>query len=56
LSYLISENLNASALVLSGMEWSPRINIIESKCSYVITVELPGVDVSDIRVEMDGNK
>ncbi|KAK9676912.1 hypothetical protein RND81_11G109200 [Saponaria officinalis] len=34
-------------------EWSPRINVVESKCSYVITVELPGVDIRDIRVEMD---
>ncbi|XP_074290077.1 uncharacterized protein LOC141616823 isoform X2 [Silene latifolia] len=34
-------------------EWSPRINVAESKCSYVITVELPGIDVRDIRVEMD---
>uniref|UniRef100_A0A7C8Z604 SHSP domain-containing protein n=1 Tax=Opuntia streptacantha TaxID=393608 RepID=A0A7C8Z604_OPUST len=50
------EQISSPQTHIKGMEWSPRINIIESKCSYVITVELPGVDVSDIRVEMDGNK
>ncbi|KAH9622806.1 hypothetical protein KSS87_017521 [Heliosperma pusillum] len=40
----------------NGVEWSPRINVAESKCSFVITVELPGIDVSDIRVEMDDKK
>lgn len=34
-------------------EWMPSINVVESKSSYVITVELPGVDIKDIRVEMD---
>ncbi|KAL9244565.1 hypothetical protein vseg_018332 [Gypsophila vaccaria] len=38
---------------INGIEWSPRINVVESKCNYVITVELPGVDLRDIRVEMD---
>lgn len=36
-----------------GTGWSPRINVIESKSSHVITVELPGVEINDIRVEMD---
>lgn len=38
---------------IKGTEWSPRINVAESKSSHVITVELPGVDINDIRVEMD---
>lgn len=38
---------------INGIGWSPRINVIESKSSYVITVELPGVETNDIRVEMD---
>ncbi|XP_021767408.1 uncharacterized protein LOC110731832 [Chenopodium quinoa] len=38
---------------INGMGWSPRINIVESKRSHVVTVELPGVEINDIRVEMD---
>lgn len=34
----------------------PRINVVESKTSYVITVELPGVEINDIRVEIDDKK
>lgn len=38
---------------MTGTEWSPRINVAESKSYHVITVELPGVDISNVRVEMD---
>ncbi|KNA16170.1 hypothetical protein SOVF_091540 [Spinacia oleracea] len=38
---------------INGIGWSPRINVIESKSSHVVTVELPGVEINDIRVEMD---
>lgn len=38
------------------MEWSPRIDVAESGNSYVVTVELPGVSIMDIRVEIDDQK
>ncbi|KAL2937501.1 hypothetical protein RDABS01_020950 [Bienertia sinuspersici] len=41
----------ASKTMVCG--WSPRINVIESNSRCVITVELPGVEINDIRVEMD---
>ncbi|BBG99291.1 alpha-crystallin domain 32.1 protein [Prunus dulcis] len=40
----------------NGIEWSPRMDIAESECNYVITVEIPGVNIKDIRVEIDDQK
>ncbi|XP_027330741.1 uncharacterized protein LOC113846541 isoform X2 [Abrus precatorius] len=36
-----------------GIEWSPRMDVAESEGKFVITVEVPGVSISDIRVEVD---
>ncbi|KAL2316784.1 hypothetical protein Fmac_030660 [Flemingia macrophylla] len=41
---------------LGGIEWSPRMDVAESEGKYVITVEVPGVSISDIRVEVDDQK
>ena len=38
------------------MEWCPRMDVAESGRTYVITVEIPGVSVKDIRVEVDEKK
>ncbi|PON69374.1 Small heat shock protein HSP [Parasponia andersonii] len=35
------------------IEWSPRTDIAESGRNYLITVEIPGVNIKDIRVEVD---
>ncbi|CAL0317487.1 unnamed protein product [Lupinus luteus] len=40
----------------AGIEWSPRMDVAESEGKYVITVEVPGVNTSDIRVEVDDQK
>ncbi|OMO60962.1 hypothetical protein COLO4_33655 [Corchorus olitorius] len=37
----------------NGGKWSPRTDVAESGCNYVMMVEIPGVSVSDIRVEVD---
>lgn len=39
-----------------GKEWSPRLDVAESRTGYVMTVELPGVSIMDIRVEVDDQK
>ncbi|CAK8538775.1 unnamed protein product [Lathyrus sativus] len=39
-----------------GNEWSPRMDVAESKGKYVIMVEVPGASVGDIRVEVDDQK
>ncbi|KAJ1389597.1 HSP20-like chaperone [Sesbania bispinosa] len=39
-----------------GIEWSPRMDVAESEAKYVIMVEVPGVNISDIRVEVDDQK
>ena len=41
---------------IGGIEWSPRMDVAESESKYVITVEVPGVSISDIRVEVDDLK
>ncbi|XP_050248838.1 uncharacterized protein LOC126696102 isoform X2 [Quercus robur] len=40
----------------NGIEWSPRMDVAESGCNYVVTVEIPGVNRHDIRVEIDDQK
>ncbi|XP_020571179.1 17.2 kDa class II heat shock protein [Phalaenopsis equestris] len=37
----------------TGLVWSPRIDVAESSSSYVVIVELPGVNINGIRVEVD---
>ncbi|XP_028113369.1 uncharacterized protein LOC114311431 [Camellia sinensis] len=37
----------------TGLEWSPRMDVAESGCNYILTVELPGVNINDIRVEIN---
>ncbi|CAJ2634081.1 unnamed protein product [Trifolium pratense] len=37
-------------------EWSPRMDVAEAEGKYVIMVEVPGVNVGDIRVEVDDQK
>ncbi|GLJ14310.1 hypothetical protein SUGI_0230490 [Cryptomeria japonica] len=37
-------------------EWSPRMDAVESGSAYVVTVELPGVTASGIRVEVDDKR
>ncbi|XVF60855.1 hypothetical protein PTKIN_Ptkin08bG0081600 [Pterospermum kingtungense] len=37
----------------NAIEWSPRMDVAESRCNYVMMIEIPGVSISDIRVEVD---
>lgn len=37
-------------------EWSPRMDVAESGSDYVVTIELPGVSASSIRVEVDDER
>lgn len=49
------ENLDLP--LLRGLEASPRIkmDVVESKDSYKVHAEIPGVNKDDIRVSIDGN-
>uniref|UniRef100_A0A0D6R9F8 SHSP domain-containing protein n=1 Tax=Araucaria cunninghamii TaxID=56994 RepID=A0A0D6R9F8_ARACU len=40
----------------SGLEWSPKMDVAESGCAYVVTIELPGVAASGIRAEVDDKR
>nr|AFK39376.1 unknown [Lotus japonicus] len=40
----------------TGTVWSPRMDVVESEGKYVIAVEVPGVSINDIRVEVDDQK
>lgn len=41
---------------MAGIEWSPRMDVEESGRNYILTVEAPGVNVNDIRVEINDQK
>ncbi|KAL5997753.1 hypothetical protein ACLOJK_008683 [Asimina triloba] len=36
-----------------GFKWSPRVDVADSGCDYTVTVELPGLNMNDIRIEFD---
>jgi HSP20 family molecular chaperone IbpA len=40
----------------SCLEWSPRMDVAESGSDYVVTIELPGVSASTIRVEVNDER
>ncbi|KAL8508013.1 hypothetical protein ACS0TY_018538 [Phlomoides rotata] len=35
-----------------SVEWSPRMDIVESGLSFVVTLEIPGVSVDNVKVEV----
>ena len=39
-----------------ALSWSPPVDIYETDDSFVVTVEIPGVDGSDVRVEVSGSE
>ena len=52
------EKFNCSffSIIVAVIEWSPRMDVAESGQNYVISIEIPGVTVKDIRVEVDDKK
>ncbi|KAK3039050.1 hypothetical protein RJ639_028501 [Escallonia herrerae] len=40
----------------SGGQWSPRMDVAESRLNFVVTLELPGVSASDIKVEINDKR
>ncbi|KAL3638267.1 hypothetical protein CASFOL_017638 [Castilleja foliolosa] len=36
-----------------GHEWSPKMDVVESAINYVVTLEIPGVCVDNIKVEVN---
>ncbi|WOK97170.1 hypothetical protein Cni_G05878 [Canna indica] len=47
---------NMKSKMNAGMEWSPRMDVAESRQRYVLTLELPGVRSTDIQVEVDNER
>ncbi|XP_055824829.1 17.7 kDa class II heat shock protein [Solanum dulcamara] len=41
-----------NGLQSNGSEWSPKMDVAESGSMYVVSIELPGVNISDIKVEV----
>ncbi|KAK6134430.1 hypothetical protein DH2020_031828 [Rehmannia glutinosa] len=39
-----------------GVEWSPRMDVVESGYNYIVTLEIPGVSIDNIRVEVDDHR
>ncbi|KAL7129096.1 hypothetical protein ABFS83_13G040800 [Erythranthe nasuta] len=46
-------NRKFSGLASKGFDWSPRMDVVESGLSYVVTLEIPGVSIDNIKVEVD---
>eukprot|EP00249_Psilotum_nudum_P011701 c23332_g1_i2 orf=505-1323(-) len=38
-----------------GLEWFPRMDVVESSSDFVVTIELPGVNADGIHVEVNNN-
>jgi HSP20 family protein len=38
------------------LSWSPPVDIYETDDSFVVTVEIPGVERNDVRVEVSGSE
>ncbi|CAM8896571.1 unnamed protein product [Rhodiola kirilowii] len=36
-----------------GTQWSPTMDVVETQSNYVVTVEVPGINIGDIRVEVN---
>src|SRR4051812_18465858 len=50
------DNAGRSPARASASKWYPAVDILESKDSYLIRAELPGMTREDIKVEVnDGN-
>jgi HSP20 family protein len=43
------------AVATDAAEWAPRVDIHEEQDSYVLHVDLPGVEAKDIEVTLDKN-
>ncbi|XP_009779651.2 uncharacterized protein [Nicotiana sylvestris] len=41
-----------NGLQSNGSEWCPRMDVAESGCMYIVLIELPGVNINDIKVEI----
>jgi HSP20 family protein len=39
-----------------ALSWSPPVDIYETADSFIVTVEVPGVERNDIRVEVSGSE
>ncbi len=44
-----------AAAAASTPAWVPALDISERKDAYLITVELPGVELDDVQITMEGN-
>lgn len=44
---------NTHNFARTGSEWSPRMDVVESGFNYVITLEIPGVSIDNVKVEVD---
>ncbi|XP_009611949.1 uncharacterized protein [Nicotiana tomentosiformis] len=41
-----------NGLQSNGSKWSPRMDVAESGSMYIVSIELPGVNINDIKVEI----
>lgn len=51
---LLNRDLGRAASEDSARAWSPAVDILEEKDSFLLRADLPGVNASDIDISMDG--
>src|ERR671930_2660752 len=51
-SDLFDDNFDRSGMQLNISKWYPAVDVLESKDSYLIRAELPGMKREDIKVEV----
>jgi HSP20 family protein len=50
------KSLYSTADLHEGASWSPAVDFYEKEGGYVVTAELPGVDLKDVRIEVADNE
>ena len=51
---LLNRDLGRAAAEDSARAWSPAVDILEEKDSFLLRADLPGVNPTDIDISMDG--
>ena len=51
---LLNRDLGRAAAEDSARSWSPAVDILEEKDSFLLRADLPGVNPTDIDISMDG--
>ena len=52
---MLSEMFNGGSSIDDSTEWSPRVDVHETKDAYHVQLDLPGLDRDDVKVKFEEN-